>query len=268
MIPGARPVAPLKSQIAVKRRTFSHIRHRGLGLLVLPVLLVGTVALPARAADRVTLYYYERPPYSVTDPSGAVSGLVIAPTRAAFERAGIAFTFESTSVKRILELARNDPDPICSPGWYWSAERARSSKFTKPIYRDKPIIGLVRKSFAVPPGISLVDLLARNTQLIVTDGFSYGAYVDALIARTNPKQITHLPSGGGRMIEMVLTGHTDLALTSEEDASSYAKDGIGGPDYPIIHFPDIPSGDPRRIMCSPGVPDEMIERLNQAIDAP
>lgn len=250
------------------KRTFVPIRHLRRGL---PALLVGAAALaaiPARAADPMTLYYYDRPPYSVTDPSGAVSGLVIAPARAAFERAGIPFTFEATSVKRILELTRNGPDPVCSPGWYWSEERARHSKFTKAIYRDKPIIGLVRKSFVVPPGIGLAELLARNTQMTVTDGLSYGATLDALIARTNPKQIIHLPSGGRRMIEMVLTGHTDLALTSEEDAASYAADGIGGPDYPIIHFPDIPQGDTRHIMCSRAVSDETIERLNQAIVAP
>lgn len=222
---------------------------------------------PASAADPVLLYYYERPPFSMTAPDGTVTGLVISPARSAFDRAGISYTFELTSVNRILERVRDDAGPVCSPGWYWTEQRAAFAKFTKPIYRDKPIIGLARRSFPVPPGTRLADLLANKAQLVATDGFSYGTYLDGLIAHADPKQIIHLPSGGRRMIEMVLTGHTDLALTSEEDASAYATEGIGGPDYPIIHFPDIPVGDPRHIMCGRGVTDEAIGRLNQAIDA-
>ena len=216
----------------------------------------------------MTLYYYERPPFSATAPDGTVQGLVIAPTRAALERIGMAYVFQSTSVNRIFELVRDEHGTACSPGWYWTEERARFAKFTKAIYRDKPIIGITRKTLHVPVGTRLADLLAAGTTLTVTHGFSYGQYIDGLIAHADPNQLIPIPTGGPRMIDMVLTGHTDLALTSEEDASAYASQGIGGPDYPIVHFPDVPMGESRRIMCARGVPDDVIERLNQAIDGP
>ncbi len=222
---------------------------------------------PAAAADRITLYYYERPPYSVTDPAGNVTGLVIAPTRAAFAQAGVPVQFVLTSINRILELIRDNSSPVCSPGWYWTEERARFAKYTRPIFRDAPIIGLASKGFRVAPGTRIADLLAGKTVLTVTDGLSYGPYLDPLIARKDPNQLIHLPHGGRQMIEMVLNGHTELALTSEQDAESYAAQGIGGPDYPIIHFPDLAEGDARHIICSRSVPDEVIERLNQGIGA-
>jgi hypothetical protein len=222
-------------------------------------------AAPAGAADRIMLYYYERPPYSVTDPAGNAGGLVIAPTRMAFEAAGVPFQFERTSVNRILELIKDSPGPACSPGWYWTEERARYAKYTKPIFRDKPIIGLAAKGFHVAPGTRIADLLAGKTLLTVTENLSYGPYLDPLIARKDPSQLIHLPRGGKMMIEMVLSGHTELALTSEQDAQSYASLGIGGPDYPIIHFPDLAVGDTRHIICSRGVPDPVIDQLNQHI---
>lgn len=231
-------------------------------------MLAGLTALavvPAAADERITLYYYERPPFSVTAADGSVSGLIIDPARAAFERAGIPFLFEATSIPRILERVRDDPGAICSPGWYWTEARARFAKFTVPIYHDKPPIGLASKSFPVPPGTRVADLLAGEVRLVVTDGFVYGRYLDPLIARKDPGQIVHLPRPLHGAIEMVLAGHADLALVTEEDAVSFASAGVGGPDYPILHFPDIPAGDPRHLMCGRGVPDETIDRLNQAI---
>ena len=223
---------------------------------------------PAGAAERVTVYYYERPPFAVTAEDGNVSGLIIDPTRAAFDRAGVAFAFEATSINRILALIGEDQGAACSPGWYRTAARVRIAKFTDPIYRDKPPIGLASKSFPVPPGTRADDLLAGDVRLVMTDGFVYGHYLDPLIARKDPGQIIHLPRPLRGAIEMVLAGHADLALVAEDDAAAFAGAGVGGPDYPILHFPDVPAGDMRHIMCSRGVPDETIDRLNRAIDAP
>ena len=242
-----------------------------MGRRVLLALLAGLsifLGQAAPAADPVTLYYYERPPYFITDGDGSISGLLAGPTRDAFDGAVIPYAFERTSVNRILEIIRDNAGRVCSPNWYMTAERARFAKFTKAIYRDKPLIGLASKGFHVAPGTRIADLLAGKTLLTVTDGLSYGPYLDGLIARRDPSLLIHLPYGGPQMINMVLTGHTDLALTSETDAAAYASQGIGGPDYPLIHFPDLVVGDTRHIMCSRSVPDEEIDRLNQAIQAP
>ena len=240
-------------------------------LALLPILTALLVEPPARAADpaTVTLYYYDRPPYYVIGADDTVSGLAIVPTRAAFERAGIPYVLERTSVQRIFELMRNEQGSFCSPGWYRTDERARFAKFTKPILRDKPTIGIARKGFTVPPGTRFADLAASNmTLLLSTEGFSYGPYIDQIIARKDPSQIIHLTSGGHRLIEMLIAGRADLALTTEEEALTFAPDGAGGPDYPIIHFADVQTGDARYIMCSRGMSDETIARLDRAIEAP
>lgn len=100
----------------------------------------------------MTIYYYDRPPYYVVDADGEVSGLAVMPARRAFERAGIPYVLERTSVQRIFELMRSDMGLFCSPGWYRTDERARFAKFTRPILRDASTIGITRKSFSVPAG--------------------------------------------------------------------------------------------------------------------
>jgi len=233
-------------------------------------LLLGLGVLGSRpgcAADPVTLYYYERPPYYVVGADDTVSGLAIVPTRAAFEKAEIPYVLERTSVQRIFELMRGEPGLFCAPGWYKTAERVRFAKFTRPILRDAPTIGIARKGYVVPPGTRFSDLIATNmTLLLSTAGFSYGPYLDQQIARKDPSQIIHLTSGGHRLVDMLIAGRADLALTTEEEAETFAADGVGGPDYPIVHFADVVEGDARYIMCSRGVPDETIQRLDRAID--
>lgn len=240
-------------------------------------LLLGLVAAldsrPVRAADSaappqtVTLYYYDRAPYYTVAKDGAVAGLAMVPARAAFERAGIPYVLERTSVQRILERMQDDTGLSCSPGWYRTAERARFAKFTRPILRDGPTVGIARKSFTVPAGTRFSELVSTNmTLLLSTAGFSYGPYLDQQIARKDPSQIIHLSHGGRRLMEVLAAGHADLALTTEEEAATFAADGAGGPDFPIIHFPDAPLGEMRYIMCDRGVPDEIIERLDRTID--
>jgi polar amino acid transport system substrate-binding protein len=232
-------------------------------LLALAALSTNRPGLAADA-ETVTLYYYDRAPYYVMVPDGGLTGLAVAPTRAAFDRAGIPYAFERTSVQRIFALMRDSTELFCSPGWYRTEDRLRFAKFTKPILRDSPTVGLARKSFVVPPGTRFADLIQTNmTLLLSTESFSYGPYLDGLIAHKDPGQVIRLTAGGLHLKEMMLAGRTDLALTTEEEAVSF---GAGGPDFPIIHFPDAPDGEPRHIMCSRGVPDSLIERLDKAID--
>jgi polar amino acid transport system substrate-binding protein len=246
---------------------FMQLRSLRASMLLL-ALAAASASLPALAADpeTVTLYYYDRAPYYVVRADDTLTGLAIVPTRAAFERAGIPYAFERTSVQRIFELMRESPGLFCSPGWYRTDERQRFAKFTKPILRDMPTVGLARKSFEVPPGTRFADLIRTNMTLLLSNtGFSYGSYLDRLIAHKDPSQIIRLTNGGLHLKEVLLAGRADLALTTEEEAASF---GAGGPDFPIIHFPDAPDGETRHIMCSRGVPDYLIERLNQAIDGP
>jgi ABC-type amino acid transport substrate-binding protein len=240
-------------------------RRVALALLAGVAMVLGRA--PASAADPITLYYYERPPYSVTAENGTVSGLLIEPTRAAFKGAGVPFRLELASITRILDLIRDEQHgPACSGGWFKTEERARYAKFTKPFYRETTAIGIAAKSLAVPPGTRVADLLAGPATLVVIDGYSYGRYLDSLIQQKDPKQILRLTRPDRTMFDMVISGHADLVLTNEDDAAAAATLGVGGPDYPILHFPDIPQGDTRYIMCSRSVPDEVIDRLNQAID--
>lgn len=225
--------------------------------------------VPAAAADPITLYYYERPPFFMTAENGTVSGLLIEPTRAAFERAGIPFRLELASVARVLDLIRDEQHGLaCSGGWFMTEERARFAKFTKPFYRERPPIGIAAKSLVVPPGTRVADLLASTATLVVIEGYSYGKYLDPLIQQKDPKQLLRLPRPDRTMFEMVIAGHADLVLTNEEDVAEAAPLGVGGPDYPILRFPDVPQNDTRHIMCSRAVPDAVIDRLNEAIDFP
>jgi polar amino acid transport system substrate-binding protein len=123
------------------------MNHLG-GILV---ALVGTTlysaTLWAQTVQHITLQYYERKPFHYTLENGAVTGLTVAPTEAAFKKIGIPIKWELVPVNRILNNLKRNDSALCTPGWYKKPDRLEYAQFSIPIYRDKPLVGLAHAEF-------------------------------------------------------------------------------------------------------------------------
>lgn len=227
-------------------------------------LLAGAVLA---APPVLTLHYQERPPYSTLEADGRVSGLVATPAARALERAGIAFRWERTPAQRQLALIQQGEGVHCGVGWFRNAEREAAGRFNdQPLYRDRPFVALVRDGAAWPPDGRAADALAPGAlRLLAKDGFSYGPYLDGLIART-PAAVLRTPAELDAMARMLAAGRADWMIVSPEEAPALlARVPDGGRGLRRVRLPDVPIGEARHLYCSRAVPADWLARVDAAL---
>lgn len=223
----------------------------------------------AEDASPITMHYYERKPFHYSTGPGQVAGLVVTPTVQAFEKIGVPINWELTPANRILATLKANIGSDCSPGWYKTPERENYARYTLPIYRDKPLVAIVRADFPVPDVITAKELYLRpHIRLITKLGFVHGAYLEQIIARIPPKNIVKVSDEMPSIIRMVQSGIADLLTATQEEAEFYASQaGAGMKEFRVIRLPDVPVEEKRYILCSKRVPEDVVEKLDVVIKA-
>ncbi|MBT9596698.1 MAG: transporter substrate-binding domain-containing protein [Vitreoscilla sp.] len=221
----------------------------------------------AKAAEPLSLYYFDRPPYAQKASRGdEVVGLTATPAAQAFRAAGLEFRWTLLPTVRQLVTLKDSLVPACAVGWFKNPERELQFKFTKPIYRDRPTVALARSNFhALAP--TLIDTLRQpGLSVLVKDGFSYGPLIDGMLLLARPERVvTSVESVA--MVSMIAAQRASFMFAAEEEAN-YLVEQAGVPlnALKLVRFADVPPGERRYILCSKATPDELIERLNKAIN--
>ncbi|OZG71665.1 hypothetical protein BTA51_19975 [Hahella sp. CCB-MM4] len=219
------------------------------------------------ADNRIAIHYHERPPYMTTVEDGIVVGLTATPATIAFQSAGIPHRWILTPSSRQLEIIKRNQGRHCSIGWFKNREREAYAKYSKPIYRDKPTIGLALASNSkMNSGHSIEETLRdKSLRLLVKSGYSYGTYIDKLIAEVQP-EVLEVTVENINMLLMLNVDRADYFFIAEDEAEGLINaSGFTVRDYKYIHFSDAPPGDNRYIICSQQVEDGVISQLNQWI---
>jgi polar amino acid transport system substrate-binding protein len=235
-------------------------------LLLLLLILCGSASGAASDAA-MTVYYEERAPYQMR-AGDAVEGLTATPAARAFKAAQRKVVWEASSISRQLVILRRNASASCVVGWFKTGARQQFAKYTKPLYRDGPVVALVRPQFIFQPGNSVHDTLTSpGVRVLVRAGYSYGAYLDGEITRSRPAMVNS-PLPNSQMSELLLANRADLMFTTEEEATQLLRHlGSKAASLQVRHFSDQVPSEARYIACSGKVPDETIERLNAAIGA-
>jgi polar amino acid transport system substrate-binding protein len=234
-------------------------------LLFLAIVAAIRGAAAAPQDGSMTVYYEERAPYQMR-AGETVEGLTGSPAARAFEAARLKVKWEASSISRQLVILRRNTSASCVIGWFKTRERLQFAKFTKPVYRDGPIVALVRPAFAFNGGHSLHDTLTSpGLRVLLRSGYVYGAYLDALFMQTRPAQVTS-PLPNSQMSELLLANRADLMFTTEEEAAQLLRHlGPKAASLQLRRFSDQVPSEPRYIACTGKVPDETIERINAAL---
>jgi polar amino acid transport system substrate-binding protein len=222
----------------------------------------------AVAEDAIMLAYNDRPPYIVALPDGSAAGLTATPAATAFKVAGVPVVWKKVPTNRQLAELREGAGKSCAIGWFKNPEREQFFKFTKPIYRDRPTVLIANSHFPVQPGDTLQGILSRrDVHVLVKDKFSYGGYIDGLLAAQKPQTVV-TTNENLQMLEMIRLRRADFMFAAEEEARYLIEQsGFNTRDFRVLRLPDVPPGEKRYIICSKLVDDETIARLNAAIDA-
>lgn len=235
----------------------------------LGLLLGAFAATPTLAQGQdapITIYFNERPPYQVQASDGSVSGLTATPVAKALRAAGISFVWSKVPISRQMMMLRQGKEYACGIGWFKNPEREQFAKFTSAIYRDLPTVALVNSRINIKSGTSLENVLSNpDIRVLVKDNFSYGAYIDGLLVRLKPK-IIRTTNESNTMLEMIGLERADMTFAAEEEAQVLIEEmGERSVKYHIIHFPDVPDGERRYLMCTKLISDATIEKFNKAL---
>lgn len=236
-----------------------------MGTMLRPVAMVSMLACAGVACAQtqpqaLTLHYQDRPPYSSAGPGGAVEGLVATPAAAALTSAGIPFEWQLTPSQRQLALIQSGRGLQCGVGWFRNPEREARGRFSGALYQDKPFAALVRLDAPIVSRRAVTELLAQpQPRLLVKEGYSYGAFLDRLIAGmpTAPVRASVDPPQMARMLQ---AGRADWMLVAPEEADALLLPGLR-----LIEFSDMPLGPSRHLYCSEDVPAAWIERIDRAL---
>jgi polar amino acid transport system substrate-binding protein len=217
------------------------------------------------AGSPIPLHYEERPPYLVRAGDG-VHGLTADPAARIFRAAGVPFVWEASSMSRQLHLMRENQAPLCAVGWFKTAERLAFAKFTRPIYRDGPVVALARRQFAFGPGRAMADVLSTpGLRVLVRGRYAYGPYIERALERATPDVIAS-PLPNVQLAERLVANRADLMFAPEEEAALLLlRLADKAAALQVLRFSDRVPGSERYIACSRSVPDDTITRLNGAI---
>ncbi len=245
-------------------------RSRVAAILTAVLVFVACFTQPSRAQDALQLWYLERSPYYVTEADGSVSGIVASPVEAAMNAAGIDRQWKQSPGARQLAEVERGTAFACGVGWFRNPKREAFARFSKPVYRDKPMVALIRADDEKTKAHPTLESLMRDKGLAMgaKNGFSYGGFADGMIEALAPKQVVTSQDHKG-MGRMLAKRRFDYLLIAAEEADHVlAQLGPLGEQLTTQELSDFPPGNTRYLMCSKAVPQDLIDRFSQALNTP
>lgn len=220
---------------------------------------IGTEGQPLR------LLYQERPPYTSLKPDATVEGLVATPVQQAVARAGVVARWELTPSQRQLLLVQSGQEPVCALGWFRNPEREKLGLFSRTLYRDLPMGGLVRSDASLSDGQSLQAALASPQFTVLTkEGYSYGADVDRWLSQLPGRRVS-TGSEPLQLVRMLLARRADLLLVAPEEGQLLIK--LAATDQlRLVRFSDIGPGLDRHLYCNFSVGADLIRRIDRELE--
>ncbi len=218
------------------------------------------------AGGRITIHYHERPPYYITY-GNSVGGIIGDRINFVFEQAGIPLAWQKTPAARQLDILKKNARREGAAGWFRTPEREQFTKFSWPIYQDRPTVALTRADQkTLHSGMGLGAAVSdQHLRLLRKKGYSYGPHIDGMLDRHTPAQLVTETDNLG-MLKMIHTHRADYFFIAEEEANDLlARTDLSATAFRIVTFADIPAGNRRYILFSRRVERTTIERLNRVI---
>jgi len=234
------------------------------------IYLILALSFPATvAADQLTVSYFERPPYYLTTKTGEARGFLVEKTKKILQTADVDARFISLKPNKVIFILKHANLPHCSIGWFKRPEREVFAKFTKPIYQNRPLVILTTKQNKAKfkKYHTLAEIFADNSLIMARmSSFSYGSYVDHLMEEYSPASSFYSGSQAA-LLHAIDTGKVTYMLVAPEEVQQMIASVKRPPtSFVQISLDEIPHGNFRYLMCGHAVSDELIGKLNSAID--
>ena len=239
-------------------------------MLALAAGLAGANPGPMVGGEPIQVVVLDRPPYYVVH-DGKPSGFLLLRAKRFIEAAKIPVaTYATYPPRRILAMIRKNDERLCSVGWFRTAERENYARYSAPIHVDRPHIVLAHPDAwqAVSGKGALLPLMDDpDLTLGLVDGYSYGTYLDALIAARQGPTNTDSPDAP-QLLTMLAARRVDFALFDREEADALVAGNESAKTLRTVFLNGMPEGQRRHLICSLRVSEAEMEAIDAVIAPP
>jgi polar amino acid transport system substrate-binding protein len=230
---------------------------------LLSIVLTG--ASLASAENHVSILYINYPPYYVNE-GDEPKGVLISKVKNLMEKAEFKADFSCYPSKRILDAIRHG-EKVASIGWFKTKERESYARFSLPIYTNKAVgvfaLDEVGKKLSVFSSLKSI-MESRQFKLGLISGHSEGKYIDELVT-LHPAQVSMVNGCQVQLLKMLKARRFDFILLPPEEVDTLTKEARFDKKYVLLEMDDIPEGNKRYIIYSKSIPQELIDKVNDAI---
>jgi polar amino acid transport system substrate-binding protein len=217
--------------------------------------------------ESLTLAFNNKPPFFYFE-AGEARGILVEQVKQILQRAGINYQFEELPFLRVMGQLESHRPMFAALGFSKTPEREKFVVFSKPIYRDRTQVVLVRSG-----DVDQFRTFPTFEKMVTTSTYTFGgkdgnAYpIDEKLKLMGARD-RRFSIEAFKLPQLLVARRFDFTvLYPEELPVSLAMSQLDASAVQQIGYPDLPQGGLRYILFSQAVPILLIEKINKAIDA-
>ncbi|WP_374347599.1 substrate-binding periplasmic protein [Chitinimonas sp.] len=208
------------------------------------------------AASAMTFTTEDYPPFNTKGSDGKVTGISSEIVQEALKRAGVSANIELLPWERALDMAKKQGD-TCVYSAVRNAEREKLFKWVGPLTGDQ--ITLFAKADSTISLSSAAD--AKKYKVGAYNGDAYGDFAEkqGIKLERVSNDVQNLPKLSSGRIDLWVAG-------AKSGPYKAAHEGAGLKIKPVLSLGD-PKDSQMYLACNPGVSDDVVKKLNDAVEA-
>ncbi|MGQ5523453.1 substrate-binding periplasmic protein [Chitinimonas sp. PSY-7] len=219
------------------------------------ILFATLVGILAGTTHALTFTTEDYPPFNMFEQRKVV-GISTDILQEATKRAGVTIKVELLPWERALNMAKTEAD-VCVYSAVRTAEREKLFKWVGPLTSDQ--ITLFALSTSTIKLSNLAD--AKKYKVGAYNGDAYGDFIEKQGIKVE-RVVTDTQN-----LPKLTSGRIDLWVAGDNSGPyKAAREGMQGKIKPLLTAGDPKDGQ-MYLACNPGVSDDIIKKLNEAISA-
>jgi len=233
---------------------------------VLPAFAAGIFAAGAACAGTIEMAYPQE--QGIEQGPGRFAFDYLRAAEMVTQDSGVSVRWVALPLQRMFHRLKLEEPDFCIGGAGVTPERRELGKFTMPFIEDRMIgvIALKSRRAALDRAHSLTDLSRSDSTFLAFPNLNYGEAVTPLLEDLRKQdRVVAAPPGIIQVVDMVARNRADFALVSLRYTANLLATRPDRDDFVLRTYPDMHRDFHMAFLCSKGVPDTVMDRLDEAV---